>query len=307
MMHARPGAAIVSALLMVALVASLASTALWQGWRSAQGESAMRQQAQARWLLGGALDWALVLLAHDGQDSGAVDHLGEAWARPQDHLPIDRFLTGALASARPAAQLEMPTESGPWLSLQLIDAQGRLNLLNLLEGAAISEPWLEVFARLFDQLGLPQQELETLTRGLLQASAGTSQGAGPNAPLMPQRPDDLSWLGLTPSTVAALQPHLSVLPGRMPVNLNTAGAQVLQAVLGLPAAQVQQLLERRKAQPLVSLDGSNIGPQPGASRVGLSSQFFEAHLLVELGPQWRLSERALLQRQGSTVRVLWRQ
>lgn len=52
------GAALLTAMLTVALVASLASAALWQQWRSIEVEAAERARSQSLWVLTGALDWA---------------------------------------------------------------------------------------------------------------------------------------------------------------------------------------------------------------------------------------------------------
>jgi type II secretory pathway component PulK len=108
---------------------------------------------------------------------------------------------------------------------------------------------------------------------------------------------------------------VSVLPGRMPVNLNTAGAMVLQAVLGMPPAQVQQLLDRRRTRPFLSVDEAIPGmQQAGGDLLSVQSQFFSVQIEIELGPDWQQSESALLQRQGAgqnagqnvPLRVLWR-
>mgnify|MGYP000314202626 CR=1 FL=1 len=48
------GAALISAMLVVTLVATLASVALWQQWRHVEVESAERQRIQSSWLLSGA-------------------------------------------------------------------------------------------------------------------------------------------------------------------------------------------------------------------------------------------------------------
>ena len=55
------GAALLMAMLTVALVAVLASTAVWQHWRTLSVETAERQAQQAHWLLAGAQDWARVV------------------------------------------------------------------------------------------------------------------------------------------------------------------------------------------------------------------------------------------------------
>ncbi|MDP3206032.1 MAG: type II secretion system protein GspK, partial [Hydrogenophaga sp.] len=67
-------------MLTVTLVATLASAALWQQWRSTEVEQAERQRVQAGWILTGALDWARLILREDArsnQNSGNADHLGE--------------------------------------------------------------------------------------------------------------------------------------------------------------------------------------------------------------------------------------
>jgi general secretion pathway protein K len=302
-MRARPaGAALLSALLTAALVAGLATTALWQSWQAVQRESALRQQWQTRWLMRAALDWTLAVLASDKLP--AVDHLGEDWSRGLERTALNAMLLtpdGTVQAAGPAVP-----SPGPWLSVRISDAQARLNLLNLLEGPSLSAQWLPVFARLFDQLGLPAQELEVLGRELLRASAGTAGERPGGAALMPERAGDLLWLGLSPASVQALLPHLSLLPGRLPVNLNTAEAMVLQAVLGAPPEQVQQLLDRRRTRPFLTVDEAIAGLQAARDMVSVQTQFFGVEIQIELGPHWQQSESALLQRQGSALRVLWR-
>jgi general secretion pathway protein K len=302
-MRAGPaGAALLSALLTAALVAGLATTALWQSWQAVQRESALRQQWQTRWLMRAALDWTLAVLASDKLP--AVDHLGEDWSRGLERTALDAMLLtpdGTVQAAGPAVP-----SLGPWLSVRISDAQARLNLLNLLEGPSLSAQWLPVFARLFDQLGLPAQELEVLGRELLRASAGTAGERPGGAALMPERAGDLLWLGLSPASVQALRPHLSVLPGRLSVNLNTAEATVLQAVLGAPPAQVQQLLDRRRARPFLSVDEALAGLQAARDMLSVQTQFFGVEIQIELGSEWQQRQSALIQRQGENLRVLWR-
>ena len=302
-MRARPaGAALLSALLTAALVAGLATTALWQNWQAVQRESALRQQWQTRWLMRAALDWTLAVLASDKLP--AVDHLGEDWSRGLERTALNAMLLtpdGTVQAAGPAVP-----SPGPWLSVRISDAQARLNLLNLLEGPSLSAQWLPVFARLFDQLGLPAQELEVLGRELLRASAGTAGERPGGAALMPERAGDLLWLGLSPASVQALRPHLSVLPGRLSVNLNTAEATVLQAVLGAPPAQVQQLLDRRRTRPFLSVDEALAGLQAARDMLSVQTQFFGVEIQIELGSEWQQRQSALIQRQGENLRVLWR-
>ena len=69
------------ALLVLTLIATLASSMVWQQWRSIQVEGAERARTQAAWILSGSLDWARLILREDAR-SGGADHLGEPWAVP---------------------------------------------------------------------------------------------------------------------------------------------------------------------------------------------------------------------------------
>jgi len=70
------GAAILTALLLMALVATLSTAALWQQARAYDLEASERARVQANWILHGTTDWARLILREDAR-SGAVDHLGE--------------------------------------------------------------------------------------------------------------------------------------------------------------------------------------------------------------------------------------
>jgi general secretion pathway protein K len=299
----RSGLALLSALVTAALVAALAAQSLGYRWRLLEDEQAMRQISQRQWLMRSALDWAAQGLREDALRSPAVDHLGEPWAQPVRDLALEPWLA-SLGSPVQAAATDAVTGSVR-LTLSISDAQARLNLLNLLEGPGLSPVWLASFTRLFTQLGLPSQELDLLTQSLLRASAGTDTNSPGPAPLMPQRADDLPWLGLSPASVAALRPHVVVLPGRLPVNLNTAGPAVLQAVLDLPPTAIAALIERRQSQPMRILADSGLNERVDESRHTVATQFFEVAVRLE-SSQWALQGRALLLRQGNTVRTLWR-
>ncbi len=299
-----PGVALISALVFASLIAALAGQALWQRWRLLQEEGAQRQTAHRQWLMRSAIDRAAQSLLEDSQRSPAVDHLAEPWAQPVQSEGLETWMAGASSSG--AARVPGMPEGPVRLTIVITDAQARLNILNLLEGTSLSPVWLPVFARLFSQLGLPAQELELLTQSLQRASAGTDTTTPGPAPLMPQRSDDLIWLGLSAPSVTALRPHLVVLPGRLPINLNTANAQVLQAVLDVPPAAVDALIERRQARPIGSLEDSGLGDRVDASRHAVATQFFEVTVRLESPQKWALHGRALLLRQGQTVRVLWR-
>ncbi|TFY97311.1 type II secretion system minor pseudopilin GspK [Ramlibacter rhizophilus] len=299
------GAALLAAMLTVAMVATLAAAGLWQQWRSVEVEAAERARAQARWILTGALDWARLILREDARAGGA-DHLAEPWAVPLEEARLSTFL----AADRDAGTAGTDAEN-VFLSGDIVDLQSRLNINNLVEGGKLSETGLRAFRRLFEQLGLPAAELDLLAENLRQASDLASEESGSAAPLMPQRVEQLAWLGVSPQTVAALAPHVSVLPARTPVNLNTAGAPVIYAALdGVELAEAQQLVAARDARPFRTLaDATRVLAQRetalGSGMVGVSSRFFEIRGRLRLDDVV-VQERSLVQRDGLIVRTLQR-
>ncbi len=298
------GVALITALITAGLIATLAAQSLGQRGRLLRQEQMMRQTSHRQWLVRNAFEWAAERLREDGQGRAAVDHLAEPWALAVQNMPLNRLM----ARVDPSIGIgSAATEDGPiTVSVSISDAQARLNLLNLLEGSAPSPTWMTVFTRLFELLGLPAEELDRLVQSLVRASAGTDPRFSGAAPLMPQRADDLSWLGLSPASLDALSPYVVVLPGRLPVNLNTAGATVLQAVLDLPATAVLALLQRRQERPLTELSETGLKEKVDASRHAVASQFFEVAVRIESREQWALRGRALFLRQGDKVLLLWR-
>ena len=299
------GAALLAALLTVTLVATFAATALWQQWRSVEVEAAERTRIQSAWILIGALDWSRLILIEDSRAGGA-DHLAEPWAVPLEEARLSTFL----AADRNVTQID---DAGggeeAFLSGQIIDLQSRLNLANLVSGDTVNEAALAQFERLFAQLGLPPAELTALVQALRQAQAPGNENT--DAPLMPQSPSQLAWLGLAPRTLALLAPHITLLPERKPVNLNTAGAEVLMATLrGLDRAGADRIMAVRQMQPFRSVDDVKklLGEQieVSGSEHGVASSYFEVHGRLRMGPTV-VQERSLVRRMGLEATTVWRE
>lgn len=299
------GAALLAAMLTVTLVATFAATALWQQWRSVEVEAAERTRIQSAWILIGALDWSRLILIEDSRAGGA-DHLAEPWAVPLEEARLSTFL----AADRNVTQID---DAGggeeAFLSGQIIDLQSRLNLANLVSGDTVNEAALAQFERLFAQLGLPPAELTALVQALRQAQAPGSENT--DAPLMPQSPSQLAWLGLAPRTLALLAPHITLLPERKPVNLNTAGAEVLMATLrGLDRAGADRIMAVRQMQPFRSVDDVKklLGEQieVSGSEHGVASSYFEVHGRLRMGPTV-VQERSLVRRMSLEATTVWRE
>jgi general secretion pathway protein K len=300
------GAALLAAMLTVTLVATLAATALWQQWRAVEVETAERARLQSAWILVGALDWSRLILREDGITGGA-DHLAEPWAVPLQEARLSTFLV-ADRNVAPVDDASTDTTDA-FLSGGISDLQARLNLANLIDGDKVHAGALRQFSRLFELLGLPLQQLDQLVLALRQAKA--SQGTDSSAPLLPPTLSQLGWLGLPPATVALLAPHVTLLPVRTPVNLNTADVDVLWAAIdGLDTAGAQKLVQTRQARHFRGLtdvsDQLDATIQLSADDHAIASRYFEVRGRLRLGSA-TVDERSLVSRQGTTVTTLWRE
>jgi general secretion pathway protein K len=307
------GAALITAMLTVTLVATFATAALWQQWRSVEVEAAERTRVQSAWVLTGALDWARLILREDARAGGA-DYLSEPWAVALQEARLSTFLAADRNNTADTDSTEGSAMQAAFLSGQITDLQSRMNLLNLVDNGKVSEVELLAFGKLFDFLGLPPQQLATLADNLRLASIDprTDASIGPFAPLMPQKLEQLAWLGLPRATVVALGPFVTLLPVRTPVNLNTAPAEVIYAMIpALEMADAQRLVQGRSQSHLRTLTDANdivmaLSGQLSDTRHSVVSRFFEVRGRLRLD-QVVVEERSVLQRDGLDVKTLWRE
>ncbi|WP_228768182.1 type II secretion system protein GspK [Limnohabitans sp. DM1] len=191
---------------------------------------------------------------------------------------------------------------------------------NLIEDGQVSKAQLARFARLFERLNLPLEELQTLSRQLQEALQNTpataatgtaTAGPPPQTPLMPQQTAQLVWLGLSPATVRALDGFVSVLPETTPVNLNTASAEVLMASLpGLDLGAARQLVAQRDKAPWTSLEAVRKTLGAASALVNdqqhsVNSRYFEVRGRLRIDNVVQ-QDLALVRRDGNQVRMLWR-
>jgi general secretion pathway protein K len=312
-MRRQAGAALLMAMLTVALVATFAAAALWQQYRSIEVEASERARVQADWVLTGALDFSRLLLREDAMPTASkIDHLGEPWAVPLQEARLSSFL---------AANKEGVAEEGPqvldaFLSGQIIDEQSLLNVNNLISKGAPSTADVRSFARLFELLGLPPTQLDVLVDNLrLALDTGAANRA--TAPLPPQTVEQLVWLGLPATTVAALQPYVTVLGSSTKVNLNTASAEVIYAAVdGVSMADARRLVTVRERTPFervtdalqaMGVSGDALQQASGDSgTVDVKSEYFEIRARLRLDPLV-VEERSVVHRAGHDVRVMRRE
>ncbi|OYT98790.1 MAG: general secretion pathway protein GspK [Burkholderiales bacterium PBB1] len=298
------GAALLTAMLIVVLVSSLASAMVWQQWRAVQVESAERARTQSAWILAGALDWARLILREDAKSGGATT-LSDPWATPLAEARLSSFL----------AADKTRTDDGPeaFLSGQITDAQARYNLRNLVgsDGKVVPAE-LAATRRLFDSIGVAPDLADRLATGLRDAlSRPGTEGRTATPPLLPRTVAQLSWLGVDRDTVRRIAPLVVLLPVRTPINLNTASREVIAAsVDGMDLGAAGRLVQSRQRTPFKSLAEAQALIPPSltldASRVDVKSSFFEVRGRIRLGDRV-LEELSLVERRGLEVLSLQRQ
>ena len=298
------GAALLTAMLIVVLVTTLASAMVWQQWRAVQVEAAERARTQAAWILSGALDWARLILREDARSGGATT-LNEPWATPLAEARLSSFL----------AVDKNNTDDGPeaFLSGSIADAQARYNLRNLIDDSgqviAVEAAGLQ---RLFDSVGVSPDLATRVTTGLRGALAPVgTEGRPTSPPLMPRNVWQLAWLGVDAASLRRLAPYVVILPVRTPVNLNTASREVIAAsVEGLDVGAAERLVQLRKRTPFTTVAEAQAALPPNltleSTRVGVLSNFFEVRGRVRLGDR-ALEELSLVERRGLDIVPLQRQ
>jgi general secretion pathway protein K len=275
-MRRQRGAAIIMAMLVVAVTATLVAGTYWRQsivLRQAENELAY---AQAKWLLRGAIDWTSLILREDARTS-AVDHLGEPWAVPLADTHLNQ------GDGRDPV----------YLAGEMRDEQAKFNLRNLAGPKGVDEAELAVLRRLLGLAGASTGAAEPIAERVI---AGGLLSV-----------DDLT--GIDGEVVERLRPFVTVLPQRTPVNANTAPAEVLAARFDLGLAEARRLVASRarayfnnRADVLARLPELKL--QASDADIAVATQFFMVDGTVSFR-RARLHTRALLRREVNRVEPVW--
>lgn len=312
----RRGAALLLAMVILTMVATIASGMVWQQNRAIQVEAAERARTQSAWILIGALDWARLILREDyrvnevrarnGQH--AYDGLDEPWATPLAEARLSSFL----AADRDNNADEEGSGPEAFLSGSIVDAQSQWNLRNLVgpDGKVVPAQ-LEALRALVDLAGAPADAAERIAAVVRDAWPGSNTEAA-NArtrPVAPQRLEDLAWLGIERETLARLAPWVTLLPTDRPtpVNVNTAEREVLVAAIDkLDLGTAERLVQQRQRQPFETLEQVRAqlpqGTPLDAGRLSVTSNWFVVSGRLRLDERV-LEERSLVERTANAVVV----
>jgi len=312
------GVAVITALLLTTLAISIVASLFWQQQVQVRSMENQRLHLQTKWILRGALDWATLVLFQDGIDHREYTSLDQVWATPLAETRLDQYVE------RERVEGENFDAS---LSGNITDACSRYNLRNL--GVAKGQPdgeQVEIFKRLLNNLQLDQglaQRIAAFVAAGLPAAApeGTEQGtqaqAAPvlGAPVRILQVEDLLTVkGVTPAIVERLRPFVTVLPVKTPVNVNTAPAEVLAAVVpDMSVSEANTLIVRRKQAAWRGLNyfetevGANRKPKQDTAAVRSDWFFVDSRIRLDRAA---LDAQALIQRSagmlaGSGPKVVW--
>ncbi|MES2933292.1 MAG: type II secretion system minor pseudopilin GspK [Pseudomonadota bacterium] len=312
--HSQRGVAVITALLLTTLAVTIVASLFWQQQVQVRTMENQRLQLQTQWILRGGLDWARLILREDARHS-AVDYLGEAWATPLAETRLDEYVEKDNTDAGDAT-----------LSGQIIDAQSRLNLSNLLIEEEVNPTYVDLFERLLNHLKL-KPELAQATANLMAErrkkvnadAANGGQNAGSVSAgetlVLAQAEDLLEVPGFSLDILAKLKDYVVVLPPTAvpQINVNTAPAEILAALDdSLTLADGETLVASREKAYFRSIGGdflSRLSQEKkwGSQAVTVQTNYFLVNSKVHLG-RAVLETQALIQRSSSapyTTQIVW--
>ena len=302
---AQRGAALLLAMMILALVTTLTAGMVWHQRRAIQVEAAERARVQAGWVLRGALDWSRLIIREDLRAARRRANFytwgRDAWGTPLAEASLSSFL---------AADKDNNADTGldAAISGAIVDAQGKLNLRGLVDGAGKAVPaQVAGLQRLCDLLGAPGDTASRVAEILAKSLAPQTDSDARGAPIRPDQLSDLSWQGLDAATLSRLAPYVELLPLVTTVNVNTAPREVLVAAIdGLDTGTAERLVQNRLRAPFETLDAvrSALGGtiKVDEARVGVASAWFQVSGQLRLDERV-VEERSLVQRDGDRVLV----
>ncbi|MHB1140910.1 MAG: type II secretion system minor pseudopilin GspK [Sulfuricaulis sp.] len=287
------GLALITAMLVVAIAATTAAyLSLDQQIWSRQAQN-LTDRAQAEVVRAGALDWAITILAKDARDNPQSDDLTEDWAKDLPPLAVE----------------------GGQVAGQIHDAQGKLNLNNLVRGGKPSPPDIGAFRYLLESLSIDPSLTDAVIDWIDADSNASAAGAedidylqlptpyrAANQPF--QSIEELRLVrGFTREMVDKLRGFVTALPQPTAINVNTADKKVLEALFYTSPTLAENLAKEtpyksiadiRAKNPQLPSDPNTIAPY------GVQSTYFEVEITTLFG-RYQRTTQALVQRGAGTA------
>lgn len=304
------GAAIVTALLVVVLATTVVSTLFLRESVAVRSIENRLSLSQTRWVERAAVDWAKVILRADA-NAGNADHLGEPWAVPVAETKLDETVTAGAKfgdNTRPAT-----------LAGEITDMQGRFNLNAIVFNGQLSKPHEDAARKLFALIDLPESLVDAIRERLLRSQPRLVDGqlVSPTEIPLLRLPDLLGVPGFDVAMISRLEPFLTLIPmiqgapAATQVNLNTAAAEVISAMVpDLDLAVVKRFVARRErtffrelSEAALQMDGQPTLP-PLLLSTGTS--YFLLRGVVRFD-RVEVASETLLVRSSGKVDIVWQQ
>ena len=274
------GVALITALLITALTASVAAGLSWDNALDVRRTMVMLYRDQAIQVAVGSEGWVRSILRDDALQT-QTDHLDEIWATDIPPLPID-------------SEAVQGTIFG-----KLEDLQGRFNVNNLIGTNGKLDPaYFDQYERLLAALELdpalagatvdwldPDQN-ETIPDG---AEDPIYTGYTPAYRTADRRISNITELaavsGMDQVSFEILLPHVTALPEQTAINVNTATLQVLQSLgPNIDVSTAEGLIQVREGGGFADIDGTFAPLADPALHNAFSetSEFFQLKAVVQI-------------------------
>ncbi len=338
--QSQQGVAVIMALLLTTLALTIVASLFWQQQVQVRLIDNQRLQLQKQWILRGALDWASLIVREDAKYS-SIDSLDEPWATPLADTRLDQYvengkadndlgdtkLAGQISDAQARFNLSNLSPNGVIDPIAVSQYARLLSLLNL--DSALAQRTAQAMANAA-QLNMPPtsaaQAMPNNAATMINEVAmhkTTGLSVPPNSALnVPSAPapsraqsiafsqvDDLLAIsGYSPALLAKLSPLVIFLPRSAPVNINTADAIVLAALVdNLSLSEAQLLVGARQSarfNDLNAITSRLAGKRFTANNFSVTSSYFLIEGKVQMN-RARLDMQALLERNGAVTKLLW--
>ena len=292
-MKQQRGVALITAILIMALITTLTFSLEWDNSLDLRRTYVSMYREEAIQAAIGAESWVLGILRQDLEDS-ETDHFGEIWASDIPPLPLE----GDDIRGEVFGKIE--------------DLQGRFNINNLIDrDGNVDESSLEQFKRLLVSLGIDVRFAGIAADWLdVDTEAGFPDGAEDSiytgivppyrtANQILSSTSELAALeGMDKATMDLLLPHISALPGRTAINVNTATGPVLQSLdENITTADVERLLAERQEVGFADVTNtfSSLVTPDLLNQLEDTSDFFQLKVIVRVDTV-RITYYSLLER-----------
>ncbi|MBT8141161.1 MAG: type II secretion system minor pseudopilin GspK [Gammaproteobacteria bacterium] len=272
------GVALIVILLIVAIVAALATQMHWQHRISLKRIDNLSTLSQARQYAIGGENWAREILLEDLKES-TNDNLKELWAEPLPPLPIE----------------------GGAIQGQMYDLQSRFNLNNLIsKDGKINRDSVAQFKRLLRSLEIDENYAVSIADWIdsdnypeFPGGAEDSSYSSLPVPYLTanQYITDISELmnikDMNKSVYQQLKPFVAALPVETSININTASAEVLVSInQQISTSDIDSIISSRESSPFESVDEFyrmlNLDKPDNSDALDIQSEYFLTEVEVLL-------------------------